>query len=546
MAGHTAHSDAAFTLARHSVTRRSRVAGWIVAAFGVLIVAIFVASYFLDPFIRTRVENTMNEKLVGYHTSLAHAHLQLLNGSLILSGLLVKQNKHPTPPVADLPEMAFHIQWSELLIGRIVADVVLDSPHVHINLTQLRSESADPVPLSKEGWQDAIQSVYPFKINRFRVRDGEAIYIDTDPSRPLYLKDISLRADNIRNIRSRHQLYPSPFQANAVVFENGRLTIHGKGNFLDKPFPGILANYSVERIPLSKFENVIERENIHVYQGTLQSKGVVEYSPKIARADVANATIDGVHLDYVHTSQSAAGETRRLDAVKTEAAKVNNAAGIELTAHEIVLTHSELKFLNEAATPHYRLTISDTNLRATNLSNHQSEGTANLQLSGKFMGSGDTTFNGVLRPENQGPDFDFDLASQNTDLTSLNDLLRAFGKFDVASGRVSVYSQVTVKDHYVNGYIKPLFSDITVYDSRKDAKKPILHQVYELAIGGAAKLLKNHSTQRVATKVDISGPFNTPNMSAWQAIGQFLENAFINAIVPGYDREVAQARHTPS
>jgi hypothetical protein len=545
MAVQTAHS-AALTIARDSVSRRSRVAGWIVGAFAFLILALFIASYFLDPFIRARVENTMNQKLVGYHTSLAHAHLQLLNGSLILSGLLVKQNKHPTPPVADLPEMGFHIQWSELVIGRVVADVVLDSPHVHINLTQLRAESADPVPLSQKGWQDAIQSVYPFKINRFRIRDGEATYIDDDPSRPLYLKDISLRADNIRNIRSQHQLYPSPFQATAVVFENGRLTIYGKGNFLDKPFPGVLANYSVERIPLGKFENVIERENIHVYQGTLQSKGVVEYSPKIARADVANATIDGVHLDYVHTVQSAAGETQRIDAVKTEAAKVNNAPGIELTAHEVVLTHSELKFLNEAATPHYRLTMSDTNLRATNLSNHQSKGSANLQFSGKFMGSGDTTFSGVLRPENQGPNFDFDLASQNTDLTSLNDLLRAFGKFDVASGRVSVFSQITVKDHYVNGYVKPLFTDITVYDSKKDAKKPILHQVYELAIGGAAKLLKNHSTQQVATKVDISGPVNTPNLSAWQAIGQFLENAFINAIVPGYDREVAQARHTPS
>ena len=546
MAVQTAHSDAALTLEPRSVTRRSRVAGWIVGAFAFLVLAIFVASYFLDPFIRSRVENTMNEKLVGYHTSLAHAHLQLLNGSLILSGLLVKQNKHPTPPVADLPEMGFHIQWSELLIGRVVADVVLDSPHVHINLIQLSAESADPVPLSKKGWQDAIQSVYPFKINRFRIRDGEATYIDTDPSRPLYLKDISLRADNIRNIRSRHQLYPSPFRADAVVFDNGRLTIYGKGNFLDKPFPGMLANYSVERIPLSKFENVIERENIHVYQGTLQSRGVVEYSPKIARADVANATIDGVHLDYVHTVQSAAGETKRIDAVKNEAAKVNNAPGIELTAHEVLLTHSELKFLNQAATPHYRLTMSDTNVRATNLSNHQSKGTANLQVSGKFMGSGDTTFSGVLRPEDQGPNFDFDLASQNTDLTSLNDLLRAFGKFDVASGRVSVFSQITVKNHYVNGYVKPLFTDITVYDSKKDAKKPILHQAYELAIGGAAKLLKNHSTQHVATKVDISGPVNTPNMSTWQAIGQFLENAFINAIVPGYDREVAQARHTPS
>ena len=178
-------------------------------------------------------------------------------------------------------------------------------------------------------------------------------------------------------------------------------------------------------------------------------------------------------------------------------------------------------------------------MRATNLSNHLSAGPAKFQFDGKLMGSGNATLSGVLRPEHQSPDFDFELASRDTDLTSLNDLLRAYGKFDVAAGKVSVFSQVTVKDHYVSGYVKPLFTDIKVYSSQKDAKKPILHQAYELAIGGAAKLLKNRKTQQVATKVDISVPVNAPNVDPWQALGEFLANAFVNAIVPCFDREVA-------
>lgn len=484
----------------------------------------------------------MNQRLVGYHTSLGHAHVQLLSGSLFLDGLVVTQNAHPSPPVADLPQMSFRIQWSELALGRVVADVLLTHPRVHIDLIQLEAQNASKVPLRQVGWQDAIQSVYPFKINRFRIADGEATYIDTDPNRPLYLKDIALRADNIRNIRSKDKKYPSPIRAKSVVFDHGTLTIDGKANFLDDPFPGVLANYSIERIPLSRFEPVIQRANLHVYQGMLQSKGVVEYSPRIARAAVDTATIDGIHLDYVHTSQSAAGETSRIDTVKTAAAKVNNAPGIELKAREVVLTNSTLKFFNNAAKPHYGFIMTDTNVRATNLSNHQNDGTANLKFSGKLMGSGDTTLTAVLRPEHQGPNFDFDLSSRDTDLTSLNELLRAYGKFDVASGKVSVFSQVSVKDHYVNGYVKPLFTDVKVYTSQKDANKPILHQAYELLIGGAAKLLKNRKTQQVATKVDISGPVNTPNVDPWQALGQFLANAFVNAIVPGFDKEVAQAK----
>ena len=522
------------------------MAGWVFGTLAVLAVAVFVASYFLDPIVRAHVEATMNQKLVGYHTKLDHAHVQLLSGTLILNGLILKQNTHPNPPVADFPQMKFSVQWRELVTGHVVADVLLTHPRVHINLTQLRAEKADPVPLSQKGWQDAIEAVYPFKINLFRIQNGEATYIDTDPQRPLQLRNINLSADNIRNIHYTDQMYPSPFHADSVVFERGRLTIDGKANLLEKPFPGLLAKYQVEQIPLDQFEPELQKANLHVYRGILQSKGVVEYAPKVKRVEIENALIDGIHLDYVHTSQTATGEQSRIDVVKQDAAKVNNAPGVELKAHEVALTNSELKFINESANPHYQISIASMNLRATNLSNHLSAGPAQFQFSGKLMGSGDTKLSGILRPEHQGPDFEFDLASNSIDLTSLNDLLLAYGKFDVAAGRGSVYSQVKVKNHYVNGYVKPLFEDIRVYDRQKEKGKPFLHKVYELAIGGAAKVLKNRQTQQVATKVDISGPVNTPNVSAWQAIGQFLTNAFINAIVPGFDREVTQAKQPKS
>ena len=116
----------------------------------------------------------MNEKLVGHHTSLSHAHIQLLSLTLILDGLIVKQDAHPTPPVADLPKVEFNIHWREVCRRHIVGQVLLTHPHAHINLIQLRSEKADPVRLSQKGWQDALEAIYPFKINLFRVQNGES------------------------------------------------------------------------------------------------------------------------------------------------------------------------------------------------------------------------------------------------------------------------------------------------------------------------------------------------------------------------------------
>src|SRR5690242_2944935 len=206
----------------------------------VLAAGLFVASFFLDGFIRPRVENAMNEKLKGYHTTLAHAHLQLIGGRLTLRGLNVIQTKHPRPPVANIREMRFTIQWRQLFSGHVVADVLIWRPKVHIDTAQFVSEQKDKTPVHKKGWQDALQNVYPFKINRFAIRDGDIAYIDAnDPQRPIHLENLNFTADNIRNIHSRDRVYPSPVHATATIFGKGHAEIDGHANFLAEPYPGI-------------------------------------------------------------------------------------------------------------------------------------------------------------------------------------------------------------------------------------------------------------------------------------------------------------------
>jgi hypothetical protein len=63
---------------------------------------------------------------------------------------------------------------------------------------------------------------------------------------------------------------------------------------------------------------------------------------------VASATIDSVHLDYVHTGQTAPKERQKAQEVKAVAKKANKAPGIDLKAHDIVLTNAEIKFMNSA------------------------------------------------------------------------------------------------------------------------------------------------------------------------------------------------------
>jgi hypothetical protein len=524
--------------------RKHPVLFWVGGIFATLVVALFVASFFLDEVVRARTQAAMNQKLRGYHVALAHAHLQLVGGILTLNGLKIIQQAHPQPAVANVPVMRFHTQVKELFSRRVVADVLLSHPKVHIDQTQLVAEKKGKVPLRQKGWQDALEAAYPFKINRFTIDDGDVVYIQDRVNPALHLAKLNFTTDNIRNIHAPENAYPSRFHVNVVIFGSGRATIDGHANFLEEPFPGARAQYKIVNVPLSAFGPEIRQINIAVSGGRLSSNGLLEYSPKVTRVDVDNATIDGVNVGYIHSPVTKRAEARRVKEAGKQIEKQNNRPAVDLNVRDFDVAHSNFSYTDKTSSPNYRLFINDTNLVLKNLSNHQTEGPAELTLRGKFMGTGDTSVEGDFLASQQGPAFNLKVAIQNTDITSMNDLLRAYGSFDVAAGQLSVFSQVAIKDGNIDGYVKPMFANLKVYDYQKDKGTGVLHQAKELAIGGASHLFKNSGTRQVATDIDLKGKLTSPDTSTWQAIAQVLRNAFVEAIIPGFDRIVASNGNT--
>ncbi len=518
---------------------RHRVLFWIGGFFGCLIIGLFIASFFFDDIIRARTQAAMNQKLTGYHVALDHAHLQLLGGILTLKGLRVIQQAHPHPPVADIAKLRFHIQLKELFSRRVVADVLLHRPRIHIDKTQFVTEKDSKVPLRQKGWQDALEAAYPFKINRITIDDGDVVYIQDAVNPPLHLAGLNFTADNIRNIHAPDNAYPSRFHSSLVIFDTGHAIVDGHANFLEEPFPGARAQYRITNVPLSAFDPEIRQVNITVHGGHLASDGLLEYSPKVTRVEVNNATIADVGVGYIHSPATQKQEAQRVKDTGKQVEKQNNRPSVDIAVREFDLNHSNFSYTDQTANPNYKLFINDTDLTLKNLSNHQQQGPADVSLHGKFMGSGDTTVSGTFLASRFGPAFDLKLALVNTDLPSLNDLLQSFGSFDVAAGKLSVYSQVAVKDGKIDGYVKPMFADLEVYNYQKDKNTPIMHQAKELVIGGTARLFKSHRTKQVATDVDLKGNLTSPNVDTWQALGQVLRNAFIEAIIPGFDRAVA-------
>jgi len=501
--------------------------------------ALFIASFFFNDIIRARTQAAMNQKLTGYHVALDHAHLQLVGGILTLKGLRVIQQAHPQPPIADIAMLRFHIQVKELFSRRVVADVLLHRARIHIDQMQFVTERNSKVPLRQKGWQDALEAAYPFKINRFTIDHGDIVYIQDAVNPPLHLADLNFTADNIRNIHAPDNAYPSRFHATVVIFDTGHATVDGHANFLEEPFPGARAQYTITNVPLSAFDPEIRQINISVHGGRLASDGLLEYSPKVTRVDVNSATLANVGVGYIHSPGTQKQEAQRVKETGQQIEKQNNRPTVDISVREFDVHHGDFLYTDQTGNPNYKLFINEADLALKNLSNHQQQGPADVWLHGRFMGSGDTNVSGTFLASRGGPAFDVKLALVNTDLPSLNELLRSFGSFDVAAGKLSVYSQVAVKDGNIDGYVKPMFADLEVYNYQKDKNTPIMHQAKELVIGGASHLLKSHRTNQVASDVDLKGKLTSPDVDTWQALGQVLRNAFIQAIIPGFDRAVA-------
>jgi hypothetical protein len=145
-----------------------------------------------------------------------------------------------------------------------------------------------------------------------------------------------------------------------------------------------------------------------------------------------------------------------------------------------------------------------------------------------------------FRPTPKGPDFDLLLKIEKTDMVAMNPLLRQYGKFDVVEGQFSLYSELHGKEGRVTGYVKPLFKDLKVYEKEKDADKKFSQKVKEKAIDVAGKILKNHPRKEVATVVPIAGPVENPKAGTWPTLIGLIKNAFVKAILPGFEREREQ------
>jgi hypothetical protein len=491
----------------------------------------------LDRPLRRIIEQRINASLVGYTARVGYVNFHLLGLSLDLEDLLVVQDEHPAPPVIDVPRMEMSVHWRDLLYLRLVADAFFDSPTIHANLVQLREEHRDGVPLSDRGWQRALESIYPLKINELRIVNGTLTYQDDSGSKPLQASGIEVLAGNIRNIRSRERQYPSNVHAEGWVFDVGRAMFEGHADFLAEPTPGVKGRVDLEHVELSYFEPIVRRFGFTVRQGFVAASGEIEVAPRFQSVDIGSVVITAAVVDYFHDAVPTPQARAAGSAISRVARDAMENPEVLYRVRHMLIDDGTLGIVNGVEHPPYRLYFSNADFELSNVSSRVEDGPAKATLRGAFMGSGSVDGSAAFHPQGKDANFEGKLSIENTQLESLNGLLRTQGKFDVVGGTFSLYSEVKVQGGYIDGYVKPLFRDVNVYDAEQDKGKNVFRKMYEGIVGGVAKLLENRRDE-VVTVVSLKGPVDDTHSSTFQVVVGLVRNAFVQAILPGFEREL--------
>jgi hypothetical protein len=194
--------------------------------------------------------------------------------------------------------------------------------------------------------------------------------------------------------------------------------------------------------------------------------------------------------------------------------------------------------------PPVDLYITDLQATVDNLKNIRDETTpllATVTAEGLAMNHAKFQYEMKLDPFSYKPTFEMAMRLIGLDVTKLNDFARAYGGIDFEKGSFDLVVEVEAKEGLLEGYVKPLFRNLTVLSVPKDIKEDNpLELFWEAVVGVTTKLLSNPPRDQLATNIPLRGDMSAPQTNVFTVVMNVLRNAFIRAYLPKLQGTVAQ------
>lgn len=305
------------------------------------------------------------------------------------------------------------------------------------------------------------------------------------------------------------------------------------GHIADLDLAIIRGAYQLEGFYLDKQDTMTEKRTKFLRAGVIDLS--VEWKALFHGAIVGELVIDTAEVRFTKEAAEPAD-------LQKDTASFGDLLHdfMPLKINRLEVHNSAIRYKDPTSQPKVDVQLSDVELLATNLSNAMD---STVVLPSKVRATaglygGKLTFNMGINPLAEQPAFDMDLKLTTTDLKQLNDMLKAYGNFDVNKGTMSLYTEIATRKGEFTGYVKPVIKDLDVLGP-EDRNNSFFHKLYEGIVGTAGAILTNPKKDQVATKVELKGKLSDVKTSTLYAVIELLRNAFIQAIVPAIDQDIS-------
>lgn len=301
-------------------------------------------------------------------------------------------------------------------------------------------------------------------------------------------------------------------------------------------------NGSIEDIDIALYRGAYVIEDMHLNKVNAKTEVPFLNFPKtdisiewksIFNGEIVSEIImDSPEIIYVMEDQQTAGENPNAD---DWSKALTDLVPIDINNFEI--HKGKIAFVELQTDPNIDLYFNNLELTAQNLRNVTAEHRtlpSPIIASAVSIGNGKVNLNGNVNLIKEIPDMNIEFSLEKSNLTVLNPFTRHYAGIDFESGVFELFSEVAIADGYLKGYMKPLITDSKLI-GKEDG---FLGVLWEGFIGFFKFVLKNQSTDTLATKIPIEGDLNNVSAGILPTIGNIFGNAWIKAFKGDIDDDI--------
>jgi hypothetical protein len=301
-------------------------------------------------------------------------------------------------------------------------------------------------------------------------------------------------------------------------------------------------NGSIEDIDIALYRGAYVIEDMHLNKVNAKTEVPFLNFPKtdisiewksIFNGEIVSEIImDSPEIIYVMEDQQTAGENPNAD---DWSEALTDLVPIDINNFEI--HKGKIAFVELQTDPNIDLYFNNLELTAQNLRNVTAEHRtlpSPIIASAVSIGNGKVNLNGNVNLIKEIPDMNIEFSLEKSNLTVLNPFTRHYAGIDFESGVFELFSEVAIADGYLKGYMKPLITDSKLI-GKEDG---FLGVLWEGFIGFFKFVLKNQSTDTLATKIPIEGDLNNVSAGILPTIGNIFGNAWIKAFKGDIDDDI--------